>query len=87
MNWFQKHLNWTVVLAGAGGYFAFGITRIASDLVALMGWLATLAITFSVCGWALNRKNRSLAWLLLLFVPFGWIVFLGLENRSEWRLR
>ena len=33
-------------------------------------------------GWILKKKNRSFWHLLWPFVPFGWIVFLMLENRS-----
>ena len=34
--------------------------------------------------WALKKKHRSLWWLLLgIFVPFGWVVLMLLENRSE----
>jgi hypothetical protein len=43
-----------------------------------------LASLFGVGGWVLRRKRRSLAWLLIFFVPLvGWIIFLCLENRSE----
>jgi hypothetical protein len=42
-----------------------------------------LASLFGVGGWVLRRKGRSLAWLLIFLVPFGWIVFLCLENRSQ----
>ncbi len=37
---------------------------------------------FGIDGWVLRKKNRSLWNLLWLIVPFGWIVFLCLENRS-----
>jgi hypothetical protein len=43
-----------------------------------------LVAMFGVGAWVLIRKNRSLAWLLIFFVPLvGWIIFLCLENRSE----
>jgi len=38
---------------------------------------------FSIGAWVLKRKKRGLAWLLIFLVPFGWIIFLCLENRSE----
>jgi len=38
---------------------------------------------FGVGVWILKRKKRGLAWLLIFLVPFGWIVFLCLENRSQ----
>jgi len=37
---------------------------------------------FGIDGWVLKKKNRSLWNLLWLIVPFGWIVFLCLENRT-----
>lgn len=42
-----------------------------------------LIAVFGVGAWVLRRKDRSLGWLLIILVPFGWIVFLCLENRSE----
>jgi len=36
-----------------------------------------------VSGWVIKQKGRSLWWLLLFFVPFGWISFFLLENRSN----
>jgi hypothetical protein len=42
-----------------------------------------IASVFGVGAWVLKRKNRSLGWLLIFLVPFGWIIFLFLENRSE----
>jgi hypothetical protein len=42
-----------------------------------------IASVFGVGGWVLKRKDRSLAWLLIFLVPFGWIIFLCLENRSD----
>jgi len=42
-----------------------------------------LIAEFGVGGWVLRRKDRSLAWLLIFFVPMvGWIIFLCLENRN-----
>ena len=38
---------------------------------------------FGIGAWVLKRKKRVLAWLLIFLVPFGWIVFLCLENRSQ----
>ena len=101
MNWFQRHLNWTVVLAwllafvvsfivGLGVFFAIAVAypyisyetlEGASYLAALVAGLAVLLPTW---GWVLKRKNRSLWWLLLVFlVPFGWIAMFALENRSR----
>jgi len=91
-NWFERHLNWTMVLGVVGAYLAVFIAVFAIVLfdpyvsdVALsgIGLIITLVILIPVWGWALRRKNRSLWWLPLgLFVPFGFIVLLWLENKS-----
>jgi hypothetical protein len=103
-NWFQRHLNWTWLLAqcavGLIGYFVVTIfvsslfvssTTLPSE-ASLFASISFMQIIFSVLQmiaifgvgtWVLKRKNRSLAWLLIFFVPLvGWIIFLRLENRS-----
>jgi hypothetical protein len=43
-----------------------------------------LITMFGVGAWVLRRKKRSLVWLLIFLVPLvGWIIFLCLENRSQ----
>ena len=92
-SWFQRHLNWTMVLVFLGALlinFVVGLIVTSanpfvhySDLEAL-GFVIGLAILIPGWGWALKKKNRSLWWLLMgLFVPFGFIVLLCLENKSE----
>lgn len=92
MNWFKRHLNWTVILAVVASAlvaFVIGLFLVLTDPYitdeALEGWgyLIGLVVVLPVAGWALKKKNRRLWWLLVLFVPFGWIVFLCLGNRSE----
>ena len=90
MNWFQRHLNWTVVLAAVvGGWIAFGagfsfeaLYSGVPDEAFFAILFIPLAIIFPVAGWALKQKGRSLGWLGIFFVPFGWIFFLCLENRK-----
>ena len=91
--WFERHLNWTMLLAwpaafGAGfiaGMIMGSINPYVSDVaVQVMGFLVGNGIFALIWGWALRKKNRSLWWLLLgLFVPFGFIVLLCLENRRQ----
>lgn len=98
MNWFQRHLNWTLVLAWTvfnlfavvyvGGDYAGFIVDLyraggvgVVQLYALFGFVVVAAYLF-VCGWVLKRKSRSLWWLLILVVPFGFIVFLCLKNKT-----
>ena len=91
MNWFQRHLNWTVVLAAVAGYaIAVGagftiesLNPSAPDEAFLGIFFIPLAILLPVAGWALKQKGRSLGWLGIFFVPFGWIFFLCLENRRR----
>lgn len=58
-------------LEGAGVFIAYITIPIVNSLIV---------------GWVLRQKNRSLWWLLMwLFVPFGGIVILCLENRSGYK--
>jgi len=94
MNWFQRHLNWTALLALVGSYalslmgsFALvfgGATGVAAVAGAATAGVVSLVVLVLTWGWVLSRKNRSLWWLLLaLFVPFGFIAVFVLENRSR----
>lgn len=88
-NWFERHLNWTMVLAGVGVYvvnFTIYISYrelVGGELVGIGYPIVDVAILALVWGWTLRKKNRSLWWLPLgLFVPFGFIVLLCLKNKS-----
>jgi len=97
MNWFQRHLNWTWFLAAIVGSYVLGLIfgLIAGSTnpyafytsLGTLYWLmyslsALLVLIISI--WVLRRKSQSLWWLLILLVPFvGWIIFLCLENHSE----
>ena len=101
MNWFERHLNWTVILATLASYlvafilaFLFGVMfwyLPGEDLEAiggLIGFTVPVVPVSIVLGWALRQKQRRLWWILLWWlVPFGWIFVLTLENRSEMRLK
>ena len=89
-NWFERHLNWTMVLAWVGSYI---ITYIVAALVLLANpyvsddgfvailVIANLAVVIGVGQWVLRNKNRSLAWLLVCWTWF----FLLIENHSFMR--
>jgi hypothetical protein len=91
-SWFERHLNWTMFLAWVGAYivsFIIGFIIALSDpyvsegVLYMVGLIVACAILGPSWGWVLRKKDRSLWWLPLgLFVPFGWIVLLCLENRS-----
>ena len=80
-------LAWPALFAVA---FMLGLIMVAIDPsvssgeIEAMATLPGLVVLSLIWGWALRRKNRSLWWLLLgIFVPFGFIVLLCLENKSE----
>jgi uncharacterized membrane protein YeaQ/YmgE (transglycosylase-associated protein family) len=91
-SWFERHLNWTMVLGFVGAYagaFVAGLVAVlvdpyvSGDVLYIIGLIVGLSVLVPVWGWALRRKSRSLWWLPLgLFVPFGFIALLVLENKS-----
>jgi len=88
VNWYRRHLNWTLglvfVICLIGVLLAASIGGTADFIVRI---LATL-ISFLVAGWVINQKRRRLLWLFMGFIPFGFIVFFTLDNRSElWDMR
>lgn len=95
LNWFQRHLNWTVILTVVALYpldFVIGLLLYSIDpymaeetvegIAVLIAVIVNLAVLFLVGAWALKRKARNLWHLLWLIVPFGLIIFLCLENKS-----
>ena len=92
MNWFRRHLNWTMVLAILAqfpiGYIVGSFIQVVNPYVSTgiyyaLVYLVTLAWLFVIAGWVLKEKRRSLWNLLWLIVPYvGLIVFLCLENRT-----
>jgi hypothetical protein len=91
-SWFERHLNWTMVLAWIGAFvvnftigYMIGLSNpyVSAVTLLVIGLIITLVILIPVWGWALRKKNRSLWWLPVgLFVPFGFVVLLCLENKS-----
>ena len=91
-SWFERHLNWTMVLAGLSTY---AISFILVFLVMLLDpyasgvalyvilVIANLAVVIVVGRWVLKKKNRSMWWLLIS----GTIFFLFIENHSFMRDR
>lgn len=86
-NWFERHLNWTMVLAWLSTYpITFIVTSvlilidpyISDDAFVVLLVIANLAVTVAVGRWVLKKKNRSMWWLLIS--PF--IFFLLIENKS-----
>lgn len=96
MNWFEKHLNWTFVLALLAVYpvaligFIFGLLFLDEStsystiegLSYVISFFIFVALLI-LAGWVITRKRRNMLWILLLFIPLGIIPFLMLENMSE----
>ena len=113
MNWFQRHLNGTIILFSLI-YRAIGfgikifsspdspilkiILKCSNPLLFVapllsdknMSYMATglydivgIIIGLFISGWVIRQKRRSLWWLLLFFVPLGWLGLLKLENRNS----
>jgi tetratricopeptide (TPR) repeat protein len=85
-NWFERHLNWTMVLAWASSYLvvfivALGDPYISEDTLWGIGVVIGLITSIAVGQWVLRKKNRSLAWLLICGTWF----FLLIENHSIMR--
>jgi uncharacterized membrane protein len=88
VNWFERHLNWTVVLAcWVGVPLAIGLSLL---LVALTGsfipiflgyFVAPLAALW-VVAWVIKEKGRNQFWLLVVLL-FGFIPALLLQNRTH----
>ena len=92
MNWFRRHLNWTAVLSWVAafplGYLTSMLIQsinpyISTGTYYALGYTINGLWLLGIAGWVLRKKNRSLWNLLWLPFPFGWIVFLCLENRTD----
>jgi hypothetical protein len=86
-SWFERHLNWTMVLAWLGTYLVTFIVAslvilanpyVSEDTLTAILVIASLAVVIAVGQWVLRKKNRSLAWLLICWTWF----FLLIENHS-----
>ena len=77
MNWFRRHLNWTLVLA----YLLWFVPNAGESVVAQRFALVALIFLTVVSGWVIKQKGRSLWWILLMpfFSP------LWLKNKRSYR--
>ena len=115
MNWFQRHLNWSLFLGVillptlvavilSGIFFAMyhsevlniissggGESEIQAYMLTvafpfailyILVELASIVFIFLVTWWYVGQKARNKWLLLLLFVPFGFIILLLLENKA-----
>ena len=88
--WFERHLNWTMVVAWVGSYLIIYFVwflailadpNISEDALMAMYFIIPLVVSIAVGQWVLRKKNRSLAWLLICWTWF----FLLIENHSFMR--
>ena len=63
MKWFEKHLNWTWVLANS--VIVVGSLWVRGGLVTVGIAIVALLAILLVSGWVIIQKGRSLWWLLL----------------------
>ena len=87
MNWFERHLNWTMVLAWVGAsVIAFAVALliltanpyVSEDELSAIGFVIGLVVSILVGRWVLRKKNRGMWWLLISWSIF----FLLLSNKS-----
>jgi hypothetical protein len=93
MNWFQRHPNWTVVIAAYVPQIIVGVVVVLISSPLSPTWAVvetsrdaafiTRVISLACVGvWALKQKGRSLWWLFLV-IPFGWIPYVCLTNKRN----
>ena len=94
MNWFRKHLNWTLVLtwviflpAGvlSAHLFRYSILSptTSSGFPVMLGAVAVVSVVviWVATIWVIRQKGRSLLHLFWLLLPLGFIAILVLKNK------
>jgi len=82
MNWFKRHLNWTLTLTLLVALLFVSTTTGAPAITEFMvRGIATIA-SFAVAGWVIRQKGRSLGWLLMGLIPFGFVSWFFLKERE-----
>ena len=74
LSWTDRHLNWTAFLTVLCSSILFGLFG------AVISYLAGTFFGFVIFTWYLQKKMRSLFYLLLVPIPFGILGLLSLEN-------
>ena len=91
LNWFKRHLDWTLGFAavsaygiafGASSIFEFTFPTVPYEVTDVVFALVSNIIILPVALWVLRQKGRKLWWLFILFAPFGWIFIILLDNHG-----
>ena len=69
MNWFQRHLNWTLLIGLFIGSMLYTVANMVSWYVLLR--VGALAVMLVAQVWYLSKKGRSLGWLFLVWLLGG----------------
>lgn len=81
MNWFKRHLNWTILIAVlVGPILVFPAVFVETAFAPLIMFIIHLMILVIVCGWVLEQKGRSSWNLLWLLSGVGIIIFWTMDN-------
>ena len=87
-NWFERHLNWSMVL---GCLVAILVAGVATEVIRVLPYASlkslmtpiNLAMPLIPCWWVLRRKSRNLSWLMIAWAPWiGWVIPIILENHT-----
>ncbi len=92
MNWFERHLNWTMTFGMFGSLFliigSIVLWESPDDIKGLAPflWIVSGVGYAAVSAWVVRKKSRSLWFLLWLLLPhLSWSFFIGLKNKSRGR--
>jgi uncharacterized membrane protein YeaQ/YmgE (transglycosylase-associated protein family) len=92
VNWFERHLNWTLILSwiicipiyGALGSVVVYRIEPGGGVVSGIVGVIFLGLFLWTAVWVVKQKNQSLLWLFILILPIlGVILLLVLDNRQQ----
>lgn len=84
--WFEKHPNWTVIIAWVIAWVVLLIAVYIVDPNSYMVWfivIICLGLVYGSLVWNLKVKHRSYFNLLYLLVPLGMIIILCLQEKQK----
>ena len=81
-----KQVLETIVFISFTGFVSSIFSNLFAGRIDIIGLLFTiigLAACITILVWVLKQKQRNLWWVLITFVPLGWLVIPLLGNRSK----